>query len=123
MPWHLKLRNLNLTNEVRRMDNNNTELENKIIEAIKTIFDPEVPVNIYELGLIYEIKLDENNNATIVMTLTAPNCPVAESLPVEVKETVQAIEGVNQVEVELTFEPPWDQDMITEAAKLDLGLL
>ncbi len=103
--------------------NKNIEIENAIIEALKTVFDPEVPVSIYELGLIYEIKIDDLNNAKIVMTLTAPNCPVAESLPIEVKETVQNIEGVNVAEVELTFEPPWDQDMITEAAKLDLGLL
>lgn len=103
--------------------NKNIELENTIIEALKTVFDPEVPVSIYELGLIYEIKIDDLNNVRIVMTLTAPNCPVAESLPVEVKETVQNIEGVNVAEVKLTFEPPWDQEMISEAAKLDLGLL
>ena len=103
--------------------NNNPELENTIIEALKKIYDPEIPVNVYELGLIYEINLDEEKNVRIVMTLTAPNCPVAESLPVEVKEAVKAIDGVGEVEVELTFEPPWDQDMITEAAKLDLGLL
>lgn len=99
------------------------ELKNLIIESLKNVFDPEVPVNIYELGLIYEISLDGENNAKIVMTLTAPNCPVAESLPIEVKETVLAIDGINKVEVEITFEPPWDQDMISDAAKLDLGLL
>ncbi len=104
-------------------NNTNIELENAIIAALKTVFDPEVPVSIYDLGLIYEIKIDQLNNVRIVMTLTAPNCPVAESLPVEVKETVQMVGGVNTVEVELTFEPPWDQEMITEAAKLDLGLL
>jgi len=101
----------------------NSELEHKIIEALKTVFDPEVPVNIYELGLIYEVNVDEQNNVKIVMTLTAPNCPVAESLPVEVEETVKALEGVNEVEVVLTFEPSWDQDMMSEEAKLDLGLL
>ena len=100
-----------------------SELENAIIEALKNVFDPEVPVNIYELGLIYEIKLDENSNAKILMTLTAPNCPVAESLPVEVKKVVQNIKGINEVKVELTFEPPWDQEMMSEAAKLDLGFL
>ena len=104
-------------------NNTNIELENAIIAALKNVFDPEVPVSIYELGLIYDIKLDSLNNAKIVMTLTAPNCPVAESLPIEVKETVQRIDGVNTAEVELTFEPPWDQEMISEAAKLDLGLL
>lgn len=101
----------------------NSELELKIIEALKTVFDPEVPVNIYELGLIYEIKVDDKNNVKIVMTLTAPNCPVAESLPIEVEETIKALEGVNEVEVVLTFEPSWDQDMMSDEAKLDLGLL
>ncbi|PKP32343.1 MAG: SUF system Fe-S cluster assembly protein [Bacteroidetes bacterium HGW-Bacteroidetes-17] len=101
----------------------NTELEHKIIEALKTVFDPEVPVNIYELGLIYEVNVDDQKNVKIVMTLTAPNCPVAESLPVEVEETIKALEGVNEVEVVLTFEPSWDQDMMSEEAKLDLGLL
>ena len=101
----------------------NSELEKAIIETLKNVFDPEIPVNIYELGLIYEINLDENHNAKIVMTLTTPNCPVAESMPAEVREAVQAVEGVNEVEVELTFEPPWDQDLISDAAKLDLGLL
>jgi len=101
----------------------NSELEHKIIEALKTVFDPEVPVNIYELGLIYEVNVDDQKNVKIVMTLTAPNCPVAESLPVEVEETVKALEGVNEVEVVLTFEPSWDQDMMSEEAKLDLGLL
>lgn len=102
---------------------NKTELENQIVEALKNVYDPEVPVNIYELGLIYEINLDDENNAKILMTLTAPNCPVAESLPVEVKEKVEAIDGINNAEVEITFEPPWDQDMISDEAKLDLGLL
>ncbi len=102
---------------------NKAELEKQIIEALKNVYDPEVPVNIYELGLIYEINLDDENNAKILMTLTAPNCPVAESLPVDVKEKVEAVEGINNAEVEITFEPPWDQDMISDAAKLDLGLL
>lgn len=99
------------------------QLEHNIIDALKTVFDPEVPVNIYELGLIYEVNIDDQYNVKVVMTLTAPNCPVAESLPLEVKETVKKVEGVHTSEVELTFEPTWDQDMISEAAKLDLGLL
>ncbi len=99
------------------------QLENNIIDALKNVFDPEVPVNIYELGLIYKVNIDELFNVKIVMTLTAPNCPVAEELPIEVRETVKLVEGVHSSEVELTFEPPWDQDMISEAAKLDLGLL
>lgn len=98
-------------------------LGDAIIETLKTIFDPEIPVNIYELGLIYEIKLDDDYNAHVLMTLTSPNCPVAESLPVEVKEKVAGIAGIKSAEVELTFEPPWDKDMISEAALLELGLL
>lgn len=98
-------------------------LGDAIIETLKTIFDPEIPVNIYELGLIYEIKLDDDYNAHVLMTLTSPNCPVAESLPVEVKEKLAGIDGIKSAEVELTFEPPWDKDMISEAALLELGLL
>ena len=98
-------------------------LSDAIIETIKTIFDPEIPINIYELGLIYEIKVDEDFNAHILMTLTSPNCPVAESLPQEVKEKTQNIQGINDVEVELTFEPPWTQDSLSEEAMLELGLL
>ena len=98
-------------------------LGDAIIEALKDIFDPEIPINIYEMGLIYEIKIDDDFNAHLLMTLTSPNCPVAESLPAEVKEKVQSIEGLNNVEVEITFEPPWDKDMMSEAALLELGLL
>lgn len=98
-------------------------LGDAIIETLKTIFDPEIPVNIYELGLIYEIKLDDDYNAHVLMTLTSPNCPVAESLPVEVKEKVAGIDGIKSAVVELTFEPTWDKDMISEAALLELGLL
>ena len=99
------------------------ELEAKIIEEIKTIFDPEIPVNIYELGLIYEIKIHDENKVNILMTLTSPNCPVADSLPIEVQEKVKNIEGVESAEVELTFDPPWDQEMLSEEAKLELGFL
>jgi FeS assembly SUF system protein len=98
-------------------------LGDAIIETLKTIYDPEIPVNIYELGLIYEVRLDDHYNAHILMTLTSPNCPVAESLPAEVQEKVGNIEGINKAEVELTFDPPWDKDMISEAALLELGLL
>ena len=98
-------------------------LNEAVIETLKTIFDPEIPVNIYELGLIYEAKVDDNLNAYILMTLTTPNCPVAESLPAEVKEKIQGIQGINKVELELTFDPPWDQEMLSEEAKLELGLL
>ena len=98
-------------------------LADAIIEALKTVYDPEIPVNIYELGLIYEIKVDDELNAHILMTLTTPNCPVAESLPEEVRERVEGIDGIKSVEVELTFEPPWDKDMMSEAALLELGFI
>ena len=98
-------------------------LSEAVIETLKTIFDPEIPVNIYELGLIYEVKLDDDFNAHVLMTLTTPNCPVAESMPAEVKERISEIDGIKSVEVELTFEPPWDKDMMTEAALLELGLI
>ncbi|MHC1778039.1 MAG: SUF system Fe-S cluster assembly protein [Lentimicrobium sp.] len=99
------------------------ELGNQIIERLKRVFDPEIPVNIYDLGLIYNISIDDKSVAHITMTLTAPNCPVAESLPVEVKETVSEIQGISDCEVELTFDPPWDKDMMSEEAMLDLGFL
>ena len=98
-------------------------LEEKIVAELKQVFDPEIPVNIYDIGLIYEIHLDDRFNARIVMTLTSPNCPVAESLPVEVKERLEGIDGIGTVEIELTFEPPWDQDMLSEEARLELGLI
>ncbi len=98
------------------------ELEEKIIGVLKNIFDPEIPVNIYDLGLIYEINISETGHVKVLMTLTSPNCPVAESMPAQVKEEVSYLNGVTESEVEITFEPPWDQDMITEEAKLELGL-
>jgi FeS assembly SUF system protein len=98
-------------------------LGDAVIETIKTIFDPEIPVNIYEMGLIYEVKVDDDKNVYILMTLTSPNCPVAESLPEEVQDKVKSISGVKDVKVDITFEPPWDQTMMSEAAQLELGLL
>ncbi|MEG1556049.1 MAG: iron-sulfur cluster assembly protein [Bacteroidales bacterium] len=97
-------------------------MKNKIIEILSTIYDPEIPVNIWELGFIYEINITENHHVEIVMTLTAPNCPVAESLPLEVKEKILAIEGVEDVAIRLTFDPPWTMDKMSEAARLELGL-
>jgi len=98
-------------------------LEQKIIAKIKTIFDPEIPVDIYELGLIYEIKIDDDANVYVKMTLTSPACPVAGSLPPEVKEKVESVKDVNEVIVDLVWDPPWDKEMMTEEAKLELGFL
>ena len=95
----------------------------KVVERICQIYDPEIPVNIYELGLIYDIQVSEDCDVEIEMTLTSPNCPVAESLPQEVKEKSRALDSVNDVEVEITFEPPWDKSMMSEEAKLELGML
>ena len=95
----------------------------KIITTIKTIFDPENQVDIYELGLIYDIMVNENFDVKILMTLTTPNCPVAETLPVDVEEKVKTVQGVKDVEVEITFEPPWSQDLMSDEAKLELGIL
>ena len=97
--------------------------EERIVFVLKNIYDPEVPVNIYDLGLIYEVKSDKDGNVKILMTLTSPNCPVAESLPAQVREEVSFLKEVKEIDLELTFEPPWSQDMITEEAKLDLGFL
>ena len=98
------------------------ELKDKVIAEIKKIYDPEIPVNIYELGLIYNIKVDNNNNVKIDMTLTTPNCPVAESLPNEVKNSVKEIKEVKDVDLKLVWEPPWDKSMMSESAKLELNL-
>ena len=97
-------------------------LKEKIIETLKTIFDPEIPVNIYEIGLIYEVTVDDDANAHVLMTLTSPMCPVAESLPPEVEEKVAAVDGVASAKVEVTWDPPWDPEMMSEAAKLELGM-
>jgi len=99
------------------------ELEQKIIENLKQVFDPEIPVNIYDLGLIYEININADFFVNITMTLTSPNCPIAEALPIDVRNAAMNIAGVTGVYVDLVFEPEWNQDMISEAGKLDLGLL
>ncbi len=99
------------------------DLGNKIVEMLKTIYDPEIPVDIFELGLIYDVMVSENNDVKILMTLTSPNCPVAETLPVEIEEKVRTIEEVDTAEVEITFDPMWTQDMMSEEAKLELGFL
>ena len=96
--------------------------KDQIIEEIKKIYDPELPVNIYELGLIYDIQIKDDKYAIIKMTLTTPNCPVAESLPKEVKEGVMQVDGIEDVELELVWDPPWNKDMMSEAAKLEMNL-
>tara|TARA_B100000959_G_scaffold212546_1_gene223544 strand:+ start:776 stop:1078 length:303 start_codon:yes stop_codon:yes gene_type:complete len=98
------------------------KLKEKIIKEIKKIYDPEIPVNIYELGLIYKIEIDSKNNVELDMTLTTPNCPVAESLPKQVKDSIMNVDGVNEVNFNLVWEPPWDKSMMSEAAKLELNL-
>ena len=99
------------------------ELGEKIVKVLKTIYDPEIPVDIYELGLIYDVMVSTDYDVKILMTLTTPNCPVAESLPQEVEERVKSLDEVNYCEVEITFDPPWSQDLMSEGAKLELGLL
>jgi FeS assembly SUF system protein len=99
------------------------KLENKIINVLKTIYDPEIPVDIFELGLIYEVKIDDHYNVDVQMTLTSPNCPVAESMPKEVEDKVKDVFEVNTAKVHIVFDPPWDKNMISEEAKLDLGML
>ncbi|HOZ96337.1 MAG TPA: SUF system Fe-S cluster assembly protein [Niabella sp.] len=102
---------------------NQEAIEEKIIEVLQTIYDPELPVNIYELGLIYKVEVNEDGNAFVLMTLTAPSCPVAQTLPVEVDDKVRALEGVHDVIVTVTWDPPWDKSMMSEAAQLELGFL
>ena len=116
MPWHSKQK---LKIEIMET----TELKQKVIDTLHTIFDPEIPVNIYELGLIYEVDILPINNVQIVMTLTAPNCPAAQSLPIEVDQKVRELEGVNDVHVSVTWTPAWDKSKMSEAAQLELGML
>ena len=98
-------------------------LGEQVVGVLKTIFDPEIPVVIYELGLIYDVFVNEDADVKVLMTLTTPNCPVAETLPLEVEEKIKSIDMVNSAEVEITFDPPWTQDLMSEAAKLELGFL
>ncbi|EIM76808.1 hypothetical protein A3SI_08931 [Nitritalea halalkaliphila LW7] len=99
------------------------KLKEKVVQAIKQVYDPEIPVDVYELGLIYEITVYPVNNVYVLMTLTSPNCPSAEFIPSEIKDKIQQVPGINNVELELTFDPPYSQDMMSEAAKLELGFL
>lgn len=102
---------------------NTQELGEKIVKVIKTVYDPEIPVDVYELGLIYDVFVNEENGVKVLMTLTTPNCPVAETLPKEIEDKVKSISGVAYAEVEITFDPPWSQDLMSEEAKLELGML
>ena len=102
---------------------NSQDLGEKIVKELKSIFDPEIPVDIYELGLIYDVFVNEDNEVKILMTLTTPNCPVAETLPQEVEEKIKSIDDVKTAEVEITFDPPWTKDLMSEEAKLELGFL
>ena len=102
---------------------NTQDLGEKNVKELKSIFDPEIPVDIYELGLIYDVFVNEDNEVKILMTLTSPNCPVAESLPQEVEEKIRSIDEVKTAEVEITFDPPWTKDLMSEEAKLELGFL
>ncbi|MCW3167710.1 SUF system Fe-S cluster assembly protein [Chryseobacterium sp. 09-1422] len=104
-------------------DDQIADIGEEIIRVLKTVYDPEIPVDIYELGLIYDVQISEEADVKIIMTLTSPNCPVAESLPQEVKDKVKEVENVKEVELELTFEPTWNKDMMSEEAKFELGML
>jgi FeS assembly SUF system protein len=99
------------------------ELKDKVIAAIKTVYDPEIPVDVFELGLIYEINVYPVNNVYVLMTLTSPSCPSAEVIPGEIEQKIKGVEGINDVKVEITFDPPYSQDMMSEAAKLELGFM
>jgi FeS assembly SUF system protein len=112
--------------EAEKLTESTSQVENlrdKVVKAIKQVYDPEIPVDVYELGLIYEISVYPINNVFVQMTLTSPNCPSAEFIPSEVKEKIKQITGINNVEVEVTFDPPYSQDMMSEVAKLELGFL
>jgi FeS assembly SUF system protein len=110
-----------MANESQRVDSVKT-LEERIVDVLKTCFDPEIPVNIYDLGLIYEVKVNPGNDVFVKMTLTSPACPVAETLPPDVENRIRELPDVNSAKVEITFDPPWDKDMMSEEAKLELGM-
>ena len=117
MPWRTMQKTINME------EIDTTMLGEEIVKVLKRIYDPEIPVDIYELGLIYDVMVNTDHEVKILMTLTSPNCPVAESLPREVEEKVMGIESVKSAEVEITFDPPWSKDLMSEEAKLELGML
>ena len=118
MLWHSTQKNKIMEQEI-----DTTLLGEAIVKKLKTIYDPEIPVDIYELGLIYDVMVNEDYEVKILMTLTSPNCPVAETLPLEVEEKIKSIEYVKDADVEITFDPPWSKDLMSEEAKLELGML
>ena len=105
------------------MENENTPIEEKIVKMLRTVYDPEIPVNVYDLGLIYNVEVDDEKNVKIEMTLTAPNCPAADFIVEDVRMKIESIEDVKSVDIQLVFEPEWDKDMMSEEAKLELGFL
>ncbi|MFT7283663.1 MAG: FeS assembly SUF system protein [Nonlabens sp.] len=117
MPLHTKLKSTKME------EINGQEIGEKVVKVLKSIYDPEIPVDIYELGLIYDVMVSSDGDVKILMTLTSPNCPVAETLPVEVEDKVKTLKEVNDAEVEITFDPPWNKDLMSEEAKLELGML
>ena len=104
-------------------DDQIADIGEEIIKELKTVYDPEIPVDIYELGLVYDVQISDEGEVLVIMTLTSPNCPVAETLPVEVEDKVKGVEGVKSVKIELTFEPTWTKEMMSEEAKFELGML
>ena len=124
MDWKQWKTNLKLLHYRTKMDEKKKiQLKEKIVRSIKTVYDPEIPVDVYELGLIYEIKILDDNNVHVLMTLTSPSCPAAESIPNDVKNRVEMIKEINEVEVEITFDPPYTTDLMSEEAKLELGFM
>jgi len=105
------------------INTHSTELAQRVIDMIKTCYDPEIPVDVWELGLIYEINIDEENNLNVLMTLTSPSCPVAETLPPEIEQKLRDVEGIRSAKINLTFEPPWEKEMMSEVAQLELGFM
>ena len=116
-PWQLRNKMAALINS------KNEELSTKVVDMLKTCYDPEIPVDIWELGLIYEVNVNETNDVVVTMTLTSPSCPVAESLPVEVEQKIKDLEGVTSAKINLTFDPPWEKEMMSEVAQLELGFM
>jgi len=122
MHWPFSLKATS-TKTMSYTDKQMKDLGDDVVDVLRSIYDPEIPVDIYELGLIYDVQVSDQGGVKILMTLTSPNCPVAESLPAEVREKTRSLDAVKEVEVELTFDPPWNKDMMSEEAKLELGIL